>query len=311
MEKVRNSGSRQRPIFCLSDLSQRFVILRSAGSVLSSCCVVLTLSALPVSCKKEPAPEPVVEEPAPVQVDSVRTTLRLRAQGAPERLDLFIYDAQGTQALERHLQLDSVPEELQVTTTEGEKILVGIADSPRRFNLAALGRFDAMQKLAFSFRDDSPEQSVQGGWCTTEGQAGKLELQPLLCRIVLASVCNTMDGYVLLEDPRIRLRDLPAAAEILREQEFRPAELLDAGAWTSLPCDVGYFPQEPGIPLWCYPNDTPEEILGVPRPSLDFECRIDGELYTFEVPMPPLPRGCTKEVELVVDGPYNHHYKVR
>jgi hypothetical protein len=101
------------------------------------------------------------------------------------------------------------------------------------------------------------------------------------------------------------------AETILRQQDFRPAELIDATPWTALPCDVGYFPQEPRLSLWCYPNDTPESILGTPRPSLEFECRIGGETCSFEVPLPPLPRGCTKEVALTIDGPDEFHYIIR
>ena len=105
--------------------------------------------------------------------------------------------------------------------------------------------------------------------------------------------------------------NLPNAAEILREQEFRPTELIDAGPWSKLPYDVGFFSQEPGITLWCYPNDTPEDVLGVPRPSLEFECKIRGETCSFSVPLPPLPRGSSREVELTVDGPGSFHYKFR
>ena len=96
----------------------------------------------------------------------------------------------------------------------------------------------------------------------------------------------------------------------LRQQDFRPTELIDAGAWTLLPCDVGYFSQEPNLTLWCYPNDTPEDILGVPRPSLEFACEIAGTTCSFEVPLPPLPRACSKEVIITVDGPGNFRYEI-
>ena len=273
------------------------------------------LAVLPVSCQKLPAEAPPPDEetaPPPAAVDSVLTRVRLSAgDHAVRTLDLFVYDGGGTQALEKHLLYDRLPDSLSFLTTAGEKILVGIANSPRRFNLAALGRYDAMQKLAFSFSDDDPASPVLGASATTAGQAGALDLRSLLCRIVLRTVTNTLDGYELLEEPRVRLIDLPDNAEILREMDFRPAELLDAGPWAALPCDVGFFPQEPGISLWCYPNDTPEEILGVPRPSLEFECRIAGERCSFTVPLPPLPRGCSKEVDLTVDGPGKYTYQIR
>lgn len=315
MEKKWKSGSRRRPTHS-PDLSQRPVTLKGAGSLLSLCyCLLILLTALPVSCHKLPAEaQPPEDEAAPPQavVDSALTRIRLRAGGQPVRtLDLFVYDAAGTQPLEKHLLYDRLPDTLSVVTTAGEKILVGIANSPRRFNLSALGRYDAMQKLTFAFADDDPARPILGAAATTAGQAGELALTGLLCRITLKTVTNTMDGYELLEEPRVRLLDLPDNAEILREKDFRPTELLDAGAWAALPCDVGFFPQEPDISLWCYPNDTPEEILGVPRPTLEFECRIEGKTCTFDVPLPPLPRGCSKEVELTVDGPDDYTYKVR
>ena len=316
MEKERKSGSRQRPTH-QPDLSQRPFSLKGAGSILSLyLCLLTMLPALPVSCRKQPAGTPPPEEdpasPPQVVVDSVHTCVRLHAGGQPVRtLDLFVYESGGTQALEKHLLYDRLPDSLSFMTTAGEKILVGVANSPRRFNLSALGRYDAMQKLSFAFADDDPACPVLGGSGTTAGQTAEFSLTSLLCRVTLRTVTNTLDGYELLEDPRVRLLDLPAGAEILREKDFRPSELLDAGPWAELPCDVGIFPQEPRINLWCYPNDTPEEILGAPRPTLEFECRIEGETCSFDVPLPPLPRGGSMEVDLTIDGPDKYSYKVR
>jgi hypothetical protein len=271
------------------------------------------LPALLGSCQREPVPgtpdAPDVPDPDPV--DSVLTRISVQAEGRPIRkLDLFVYGAEGLRALERQLTLDSLSGTLNLPTLPGEKLLVGIANSPRRFNQKALERYDSMEQLSFDFADDNPESPILGGVVRTEEQAGKIVLEPLLCRVVLAKISNTMDDYELLEDPRIRLTDMPAAAEILRREEFRPAELID-GTWAPLPYDVGFFSQTPGTVLWCYPNDTPENVLGVPRPTMEFECRIRGQVCTFRVPLPPLTRGCTKEVELTVDGPGSFSYKVR
>ena len=274
------------------------------------------LPALSGSCRKIPDPvEEEVEAPEPpvVVVDSVTTRIRLLAEGQDiGTLDLFVYDSEGTRPLEAHRTAEALPEGWwPVQTLPGDKLVVGIANSPRRFNLTALGRYDAMQQLSFRFGDDDPQHPILGGSCLTDAQQGEIVLRPLLCRIVLATVSNTMDGYELLEDPRVRLTDLPDGAEILRDRDFRPSELIDAGDWVALPCDVGYFPQACGISLWCYPNDTPENILGVPRPTLEFECSIVGENCSFEVPLPPLSRGCTKEVDLTINGPDDYSYKIR
>ena len=309
MNNASHPGSRQ--CTCLSGLIQRLRTLRSAGPFLFFCYLLL-LPVLPGSCSNAP-PAATEEQEPPVEpaVDSISTRLSLSAPGPVKRLDLFIYNTGGTQPLELHRRLDSLPANLTLMTTTGEKRVVCIANSPRDFNLGALGRFDAMQQLAYSFADDNPERPVMGAWCETTSNSGTLVLKPLLCQVILASVANTMDGYELLESPRVRLCDIPDTAEILREQEFRPSELIDSGAWTDLGCDIGYFPKEPRITLWCYPNDTPENILGTPRPTLELECRIQGENCSFEVPLPPLERGSVHEVSITIGGRGDHRYQIR
>lgn len=288
--------------------------LRHAGSPLTYCallCVLFLLPALLGSCQREPVPG-YEEDPPVLPVDSVLTCIRVQPDGYPVRtLDLFVYGADGLRSLERQVTLEEPQDTLLLPTLPGEKILVGIANSPHRFNRKALERYDAMEQLTFKFTDDDPSCPILGGFCTTDNHDGEIHLQPLLCRVVLTKVCNTMDGYDLLEDPHVRLRDLPDAAEILRKEEFRPTELLDADKWVLLPCDVGYFPQEPGLILWCYPNDTPEDVLGVPRPALEFECSIRGQMCSFEVPLPPLPRGCSKSVEITIEGPGSFRYNIQ
>jgi hypothetical protein len=314
MENKTNPGSRQRSA-CLIHPLRRRGTLRDARTFLACCYICFgLLPALLGACRKEqdPTAPDAPEPPAVVTADSVLTRIRIRT-GHPDvsRLDVFLYASDGTRSLEKHLSLDRIPDELGLLTLPGEKLAVVIANSPRKFNLKALERYDAMEQLAFSFSDDNPDRPVMGGSATTDGQCAEICLEPLLCRIVLTSVSNTMDGYDLLENPRVRLLDIPDTAEILRRQDFRPPELIDAGPWTPLPCDIGFFPLEPHLSLWCYPNDTPESVLGVLRPTLEFACEILGQTCSFEVPLPPLPRGCTKEIDLTIDGPGNHLYKIR
>ena len=313
MKNVVKPGSRQTPKKCPVHSHRHHRPLRGAGNTLLRYCHYLfLLPALLGSCRKDPVPDlPADDTPVPA-VDSVLTTVRLEAGGREVRtLDLFVYAADGIRGLEQHLHLDHLPDELCLRTPPGEKLLAAIANSPRGFNLKALERYDAMERLSFPFADDDPDTPILGGSGATQELTGTVSLQPLLCRVVLSAVCNTMDDYELLENPRVRLRDLPDAAEILRQQDFRPTELLDAGPWTALPCDVGFFPQEPGITLWSYPNDTPEDILGVPRPTLEFACEIRGKTCSFDIPLPPLARAATVETEITIDGPDDFRYKIR
>lgn len=320
MKNVSKPGSRQRSLLylLLGGLFRRRSTLRGAGPFLAYCFTVIFLLLLPAllgSCRKDalPSPDsPEGQDPPEATVDSVLTRIRILADGRPvHRLDLFIYGADGLRTLEKQLTYDGLQEELNIPTLPGTKLIVGIANSPRRFNSKAMERYDAMEQLSFNFADDDPDRPILGGLGQTKKEGGEISLQPLLCGIKLVKVSNTLDGYELLENPRVRLRDLPNAAEILRQQEFRPTELIDAGAWTPLPYDVGYFPQKPDITLWCYPNDTPEDVLGIPRPYLEFECTIRGSVCSFEVPLPPLSRACTKEVSLTIDGPDTFRYEIQ
>ena len=313
MKNVVKPGSRQTPKKCPVHSHRHRRPLRGAGNTLLRYCHYLfLLPALLGSCRKDPVPDlPADDTPVPA-VDSVLTTIRLEAGGREVRtLDLFVYAADGIRGLEQHRHLDHLPDELCLRTPPGEKLLAAVANSPRGFNLKALERYDAMERLSFPFADDDPDTPILGGSGATQELTGTDSLQPLLCRVVLSAVCNTMDDFELLENPRVRLRDLPDAAEILRQQDFRPTELLDAGPWTALPCDVGFFPQEPGITLWSYPNDTPEDILGVPRPTLEFACEIRGKTCSFDIPLPPLARAATVKTEITIDGPDDFRYKIR
>ena len=312
MKNANNPVSRQSTDCLFCPLRHRRLLHGAGKRLLCYCTYLFLLPALLGSCRKEPDPEPVPADKPEPAVDSVLTRIRLQADGYEvRRLDVFIYGSEGVRELENHTVLDSLCREIQLPALPGDKRVVAIANSPHQPNLKALARYDAMEQLTFSFADDDPQVPVLGGSCTTRGQEGAVVLQPLLCRVVLASVSNTMDSYDLLEEPRVRLRDLPAGAEILRDKDFRPTELLDAGSWAALPCDVGFFTQEPGVTLWCYPNDTPADVLGVPRPALEFSCGIRGETCSFEIPLPPLSRGSRLEVELTVDGPGEHSYKFR
>ena len=316
MEKITHPRSRQSLTYLSLPFRHRRP-LRGAGNFLFCYCFCLfLLPALLGSCRKDPGPDgPSGETPPAPVVDSSFACIHVLADGCEvHNLDLFVYDAKDVRALDAHLMLSAMgglPDTVRIRVPTGEKRFVAIANSPRRFNLKALERYDAMEQLSFAFNDDDPARPILSGCCDAPEQRGTVVLQPLLCRVVLASICNTMDDFELLESPRVRLRDLPDRVEILRQKDFRPAELLDAGPWVELPHDIGFFPEEPAVTLWCYPNDTPEDVLGVPRPSLELACEIKGETCSYSVPLPPIARGACVEVEITVGGPDDFRYKIR
>ena len=266
------------------------------------------------SCGNIPdtAEENGMTEADEMRTDTMEVVIRTKASWAEdrtppiERLDIFIYGYGGLRQLESHVTLKGGGSERSDTLrcTVGRKIIVAIANSPLEFNLTALAKMDGMELLNYKSEDDSPEVPVMSA--STEADAGnavEMTLKPLMCRVRLAEISNTMAGYRLIEEPQVYLCDCNPAAEALRQKDFRPKEPSPDTVKVPLPYDIGVFTQHPGTELFCYPNDTPENILGSPRTSMGLECRIDGKKAVFEFPLPPLKRAACVDVSISVDGP--------
>ena len=255
------------------------------------------LLCLSVSCgKAQPPLEPIAPEE---KADSVTVCLILSNPSGAEvkRTDIFVYEQEGTGALCSHKELHDLPDTLKIRTTPGKKTYVGICNFPFKFNLQGLQKYDSMELLTINFQDDDPSVPLLSG---QSGDEGIIALTPLLCSVTLSSVSNALDGYELLENPRVWLSGINPFAEVLRSEEFRLKEELENIEKTQLPNDIGFYTQYPGTTLYCYPNDTPETILGTERTVFNFECEINGETCRFTKTLPPMPRGSAAKVDITV-----------
>ena len=232
------------------------------------------------------------------------------------RVDLFFFEESGVKALTCHEKLlldDTVSStEMELRIPASSSSIVAIANSSREFNDKALSRYDVLKQLEYEFTDDSPQMPLMTAeGCLDDGYA-KLALKPLMCTVSLVKVSNLMDDYELLEEPRVRLRDMNMSVNPFQQSAFYPSVMLDAGEWLNLPHDVGYYPMEPDAKLYCYPNETPENELGS-HTSFEFECLIRGERHTIYFELPPFGRESRVEVSLVVDGPgsYSRNVEVK
>lgn len=260
-----------------------------------------------------------------------------------EKLDIFIYDSEGTRPLLSHqiltdgLAIQGSPHptdgtapriplqghlELTFPRTSSSSadgaIVVIIANCPKALNDQALARFDSMTLLEFALADDRPEAPLLTGMAyipdntqdastsASEPARYQIELTPLLSRVIISAVTNGLSGYELLEDPQALLHDLTPSAKILQHEEFRPVEVIESSAPQSLPCDIGFYTQHPDLSLFCYPNDTPETTLGSPRTSLEFTCRIKGLECSFPITLPPINRNSITRVEITINGPTDY-----
>lgn len=267
---------------------------------------------LTISCRKQP-PVPVPgEEQEPVILDSTVTTLRFSNAGEyPVRnLQLLIYRSDGTKSLEKLLRFDELPDSVGIITTVGEKLAVAVANSDKALSPVALDRYDSLKELGYEFSDEDSSAPIMSGQCATYSQEGEITLTPLICQVVISSISNTMDGYELVESPRVRLFDLNCYAGIMQEEDFYPIEIVEYGEWEYLPYDIGMFTQNPGTTLFCYPNETAQASLGGVRTGLELDCMILGEPCSFTTELPPFDRGSKLLVDITVGGPDSCRFRI-
>ncbi len=260
------------------------------------------------SCSKLPSGSPDALPGTVPARDSVlhtilvdyRQPLSSAATGHGTCLDIFIFDDTPQGAVDRIIHLDGNPEEISFYCFTGDKTIAAVANSPKRFNPMAIARISSLQNIVYSFDEDNPESPIMAGTTRLSGTlagAAEIVLTPVMSEIRLESISNGLDGYELLEQPRIRLCNINGSAKPFQEGIYEPQELMEYGEWASLPYDVGMFPQEVSIPLYCYPNEGDPESMGTIRTMLQLECILKGKRQRFNFAVPGIPRasvtGCS------------------
>ena len=299
-----------------------FPIRRPSGSPLLHSFILFSLlltqpsACLITSCSH--IGDPGETEDINVKTDSCRFHLHLDINSGITdgltrvgNLDLLIYDSDGLGSLETWLNYDSMPDSISFEGAKRTKTVVAIANSPRSFSRRAIERFDSIELLSYDFEEDSPDEPLMSGMCSLlPERSGHVSLTPLMSRIQLGEISNTMKGYARLEDPRIYLENANSYAELLKNSGFRPSEFMPVKEKQRLPYDIGIFAQRPGSELFCYPNDTPESTMGSPQTSLVLECEINGSTCRFPVVLGSIGRNQTLHVDISVAGPELYESKV-
>lgn len=273
-------------------------------------------AGLIASCRASP---PDIYDSGQVDVtpDSCSFTVAFRVQDnlsdtlrRPRRLDLFSYSADSLKELLDVRRYDFLPDSVLLYGSRSDRIIVAIANSGLDFNTDALARFDSIELLVWDFEHDSPSAPVMSGICEIGADSkAVITLTPLMARVQLGEISNSMKGYVRLESPRLYLENMNASAELLRAVGFRPSESVTDPPRTPLPYDIGVFPQNPGTELFCYPNDSPGTI-GTPATALVLECEINGTTRVFRTPIPSLERNSTTRMDISVSGPESFESRI-
>ena len=300
---------------------RHFLLPRQSGSVLLQSFILFSLlltvspACLITSCREK---DDESIQDVSVQVDSSWFKLSMdvfcEAFDSLPRVrctDVLVYDADDIGSLESWKRYDYLPDSLVIRGAKKAKRAVVIVNSPRTFNRIAIDRYDSMELLCCEFDEDSPEAPLMSGTCQLLPEAsGHISLTPLMSRVQLCEISNTMKGYARLEDPRIYLENMNSAAEVMRGSGFRPSELLDDTRKKPLPFDIGIFSQKPMTELFCYPNESPEATVGSPQTILVLECEIYGNTCRFPVTLGEIGRNKTLHVNITVGGPELYESKV-
>lgn len=275
--------------------------------------LLLLLFSLCASCARQadPVPEPPAVESEPVQ-DSVCFLIAVDSAAFPVRsLDLLVYSSRGTQDLEAHRRVegDAALQAIKLNLVKGQKKVVAIANSPEPLDYASLARYDGAKQLSFEFEDDDPHYPLMSAEAEAQDVRVGLKFHALRGYVMLSSISNGLDDYELLEEPRVRLRFINNSAKILQFSDFHPKEMLDYGPWTDLPYDIGLYPQEPGVVLYCFPNSTASSYSSAST-QFELECKVLGEVCSYLITLPAIERSDTVRVELSVAGRYDYSSRV-
>lgn len=223
-----------------------------------------------------------------------------------KKTGVFLYDSDGLRGMVNMREENDPGAFIKINSTAGEKDLVVIANSPRRLDPDAVSRYDTMELVAYDFGEDDPNVPISSGRLHLfigRDSCICITLLPLMSEVVVFKVTNEMEGYVLMESPRARLRSRNAGCEILKDSGFIPAETVPDSEAVPLPCDIGKQPQYPELALHCYPNDSSGGSIGSLRTGIELECEISGKTCSFAGELPSIERGSVIYAELTVRSP--------
>jgi len=254
--------------------------------------------------------EPISADTPPLAEESME--IELSTEESMLWCDLFLYENTGLRKLVRHSRTNE--RSVCWNCPVGEYLAVAVANCPGTFNEAALGRFDALEALSFSYCDDNSEHplmSALSAVCSSEHCT--LQLDPLLCEIRLSSIDSSLE----LSDMQIWLENVNAEAEVMRWSNFHISSMLNCGGllygdyskmrhrkmlMRNIPSPSSWrYTYHPDVSLWCYPNDSDDGIASAAT-AFVLKASVGDEPFIYKVELPPLGRACVCYVELSIHG---------
>lgn len=254
------------------------------------CRFITAATVLVSACTQVP---PLQSDPT-ASIDSL--SIHISSSLPYDHVDVFVFSDTLTRPLESHMRAGN-SRFLKIPTGEGDKTIVALADVQGVFEGSLPESFPTMEKLSMNYADEDPDAPLQAGSCSiAAGRIAELEIQPLLCPVLIRSIC--IDADAPLRDAIVQLERVNAQAEILRKDGFHPSFTLDSPAGLrhplmmirEIPFDIGSSPQEAGITLWCYPNED-DDGPGGGNTALRISGTLAGQEEIFRIPLGPIKRG--------------------
>ena len=234
------------------------------------------------------------------------TRVTLSGAASIRCLDLFFFNDDVLGRLDAYQRLEGFSASLTGASRSGKKRLVVLANAAGGtedwLDITAYG---GLLDRSFDLEQDSPSQPVmaaEGLLAAGSDKQCRLVLTPLMAQVRLRSLSCDFYGHpyegCALEDAKVYLTNVCSRCEILPRDGTRPGGFLNVGrlseedlqkmlhpemVYRDLGRAVGKGVVYPGVSLYCYPNQAPEEGPGSPFTRLVIEGTIEGETYYYPI----------------------------
>lgn len=219
-----------------------------------------------------------------------------------DRLDIFVFNDDEVRRLDSYCSTGT-PESayLQVNSSAGDKLVVILANcSGRSFTYDEFKSYSSLESVVWRLKDEDPGRPVMSGECQiSAGAEGytPVKLTPLMADVCLDFLKCDFSGRGYrsrtLENCSVFLTNLSGSTEILRQDGFRVSELENAGKLDPAYLSSMKHPEmirrtvTPGqwspVDLYCYPNDSADDMMGSPPTRMVVQGDIDGVTYYYPV----------------------------
>ncbi len=225
-------------------------------------------------------------------------------------LDVFVFRDDIFRKLDCYQRFEDMEEwEGVVVSGSGKRTITAIANSPYgRDDWLKLTSRSYMEGITVSLAEEERENPFMAGEVSVDAEGGgfsvrdRLNLIPFASEIRLNSICCDFKGKAYegekISDVRVYLTNVNAECGILEEAGTAPRRIINAGRLREEDMDefirpelimqeisgaIGKSKIYPGIHLWCYQSNHPQETPGTPFTRLVIEGKVSGQTYYWPI----------------------------